>query len=326
MLTDLRVANYTMIDPLTEAIQIQGRFRKSGNTDKTYRTLTHISTLNPSLHVKSYEELSMEIAQFAQNYQTLKSKLQETQDETRRNAIAKDLNSLRYSSLIDDSGEINPFAVDNLYNEERVKSYYVSSDALVGAYEQSDHFNINLTESLFTVGEDDILRINQAKSDITKRKDIVCALEHIRLDYENKRINSDSAKAYVNVLKRIDETSYILPIYQKIGYEECAKCEYKKELLEKAVKEHDKAEANKLRFLPNVLNAVFQEFELDVYIPKSEIKEKLLRIFREFGITAKVTQTTILDYYEASDRRSTKSPSYKLRRFKFDGTIFDVPP
>ena len=326
MLTDLRVANYTMIDPLTEAIQIQGRFRKSGNTDKTYRTLTHISTLNPSLYVKSHEELAMEIAQFAQNYQILKSQLQETQDETRRSAIAKDLNSLRYSSLIDDSGEINPFAVDNLYNEERVKSYYVSNDALVGAYEQSNHFNINLTESLFTVGEDDILRINQAKSDITKRKDIVCALEHIRLDYENKHINSDSAKAYVNALKRIDETSYILPIYQKIGYEECAKCEYKKELLEKAVKEHDKAEANKLRFSPDVLNEVFQALELDVYIPKSEIKEKLLRIFREFGITSKVTQTTILDYYEASDRRSTKSPTYKLRRFKFDGTIFETSP
>lgn len=326
MLTDLRVANYTMIDPLTEAIQIQGRFRKIGNTDKTYRTLTHISTLNPSLHVKSHEELAIEIAQFSLNYQILKSQLQEAQDTTRRNAIIKDLNSLRYSSLIDDSGEINPFAVDNLYNEERVKSYYVSSDSLVSAYEQSNHFNIKLIERLFTVGEDDILRINQATSDIKKRKDIVCALEHIRLDYESNRINSASARAYVNALKRIDETSYILPIYQKIGYEECAQCEYKKEWLEKAVKEHDKTEADKQRFMPEVLNAISKEFQLGVYIPKSEIKERLMRIFRGFGITAKVTQTTILDYYEASDRRSTKSPTYKLRRFKFDGTILEAPP
>lgn len=326
MLTDLRIANYTMIDPLTEAVQIQGRFRKSGNTDKTYRTLTHISTLNPSLHVKSHEELAMEIAQFAKNYQILKTQLQETRDETRRNAITKDLHSLRYSSLIDDSGVINSFAVDNLYNDERVKSYYVSSDALVGAYEQSKHFNINLTESLFTVGEDDILRINQATSDIKKRKDIVCALEHIRIDYESKRINSDSAKAYIDALKRIDETAYILPIYRKIGYEECAKCEYIKDRLEKAVKEHDKAEVDKQRFMPEVLNAISKEFQLDVYIPKEELKKHLLKIFKQFGISYKVTQDTILDYYEASDRRSTKQPTYKLRRFKFGGTNFEVPP
>jgi len=326
MLTDLRVASYTMIDPLTEAIQIQGRFRKSGNTGKAYRSLTHISTLNPNLHIKSYAELTLEISQFATNYQMLKTQLQKAQDEIRRNAIKKDLNSLCYSSLIDDSGEINSFAVDNLYNDERVKSYYVSSDALVGAYEQSKHFNINLTESLFTVGEDDILRINQATSDIKKRKDIVCALEHIRIDYESKRINSDSAKAYIDALKRIDETAYILPIYRKIGYEECAKCEYIKDRLEKAVKEHDKAEVDKQRFMPEVLNAISKEFQLDVYIPKEELKKHLLKIFKQFGISYKVTQDTILDYYEASDRRSTKQPTYKLRRFKFGGTNFEVPP
>ncbi|MCM1021118.1 MAG: hypothetical protein NC403_02840 [Muribaculaceae bacterium] len=326
MLTDLRVANYTMIDPMTEAIQIQGRFRKSSISDKTYRSLTHISTLNPNLHIKSHEELAVEISQFAQNYQMLKTQLQDTHDEARRDAIIKDLNSLRYSSLIDDSGEINPFAIDNLYNDERVKSYYVSSNALIGAYEQSDYFNINLIEHLYTVGEDDVLRISQTKSNISKRKDIVCALEHIRIDYKSKRINSDSAKAYIDALKRIDETAYILPIYRKIGYEECAKCEYIKDRLEKAVKEHDKAEADKQRFTPEVLNAISKEFQLGVYIPKSEIKERLLRIFRELGITAKVTQTTILDYYEASDRRSTKSPTYKLRRFKFGGTNFDAPP
>lgn len=326
MLTDLRVANYTIIDPLTEAIQIQGRFRKSGISDKTYRSLTHISTLNPNLQIKSHEELAVEVSQFAQNYQMLKTQLQKAQDKIRENAIIKDLNSLRYSSLIDDSGEINPFAIDNLYNEERVKAYYVSSNALVGAYEQSDYFNINLIESLYTVGEDDVLRISQTKSNISKRKDIVCALEHIRIDYESKRINSGSAKAYIDALKRIDETAYILPIYRKIGYEECAKCEYIKDRLENAVKEHDKAEADKQRFMSEVLNAISKEFQLDVYIPKSEIKERLLRIFRELGITAKVTQTTILDYYEASDRRSTKSPTYKLRRFKFGGTNFEVPP
>lgn len=326
MLTDLRVANYTMIDPLTEAIQIQGRFRKSGNTDKTYRTLTHISTLNPSLYVKSHEELAMEIAQFAQNYQILKSQLQETQDETRRSAIAKDLNSLRYSSLIDDSGEINPFAVDNLYNEERVKSYYQTSETIYRAYEASNHFNINLIENLYTVGDDDILRICQSKTDIAKRKEIVRALEHIRIDLEHKHISIESAKAYIDVLKRIDETAYILPIYKKIGYKGCEDCSYNKDSLNKAVKEYDEKDANRRRFMPDVLNAIYTEFSLGIYISKEDIKQRLKKVYSQFGIKHKVTQSIIEDYYEVFNSQSKKPPSYRLIRFKFDGTIFEAPP
>jgi len=80
--------------------------------------------------------------------------------------------------------------VDNLYNEERVKSYYNSAETLYGAYEASEHFNVNLIENLYTVGNDDILRISQSKTDIAKRKEILIALEHIRLDLENRRINT----------------------------------------------------------------------------------------------------------------------------------------
>lgn len=325
MLTDLRVATYTMIDPLTEAIQIQGRFRGNGNHVKTYNSLTHISTINPNISVKSVAELAIELSQFADNYKNLKIQLEQTEDIIRKQAIIKDLKKLYYSALIDESGEINPFAVDNLYNEERVKSYYLSSETLNGAYEESEHFNINLIESLYTVGDDDILRISQSKTDIAKRKEIVCALEHIRIDLERKHISVESAKAYIDVLKRIDETAYILPIYKKIGYKGCEDCNYKKEALDKAVKEYDIKEADRRRFMPDVLKSVYTEFPLGVYISKEDIKQRLKKIYAQFGIKHKVTQSTIEDYYEVYNSQSKKPPSYRLNRFKFDGTIFEAP-
>lgn len=326
MLTDLRVAAYTMIDPLTEAIQIQGRFRGSGANGNTYISLTHISTINPNMRVKSNEELAIELSQFADNYTNLKVQLDQTEDKIRKQAIVKDLNSLRYSALIDESGEINPFAVDNLYNEERVKSHYLSSESLYKAYEASEHFNIHLIENLYTVGEDDILRINQTKKDIAKRKEIVNALEHIRLDLNNKRISNESAKAYIDVLKQIDETAYILPIFRKIGYKRCEACNYLKTALDKAVAEYDEKEAERRRFMPDILNAIYQEFTLGVYISKEDIKSRLKRIYTQFGIKHKVIQSTIEDYYEAYNSQSKKPPSYKLIRFKYDGTIFEAPP
>lgn len=326
MLTDLRVAAFTMIDPLTEAIQIQGRFRGNGANGNTYNSLTHISTINPNMRVKSNAELAIELSQFADNYTNLKVLLDQTEDIIRKQAIAKDLKSLRYSTLIDESGEINPFAVDNLYNEERVKSHYLSSESLYKAYEASEHFNIHLIENLYTVGEDDILRINQTKKDIAKRKEIVNALEHIRLDLNNKRISNESAKAYIDVLKQIDETAYILPIYRKIGYKGCENCNYLKTALDKAVAEYDEKEAERRRFMPDILNAIHQEFSLGVYISKEDIKSRLKRIYTQFGIKHKVIQSTIEDYYEAYNSQSKKPPSYKLIRCKYDGTIFEAPP
>lgn len=326
ILTDLRVAAYTMIDPFTEAIQIQGRFRGNGANGNTYNSLTHISTINPSMRVKSNEELAIELSQFADNYMNLTTQLEQTEDVIRKEAIAKDLKSLRYNALIDESGEINPFAVDNLYNEERVKSYYNSAETLYGAYEASEHFNVNLIENLYTVGNDDILRISQSKTDIAKRKEIVIALEHIRLDLENRRINTESAKAYIDALKRIDETAYILPIYRKIGYKGCEDCNYLKTALDKAAAEYDEKEAERRRFMPDILNAIHQEFSLGVYISKEDIKSRLKRIYTQFGIKHKVIQSTIEDYYEAYNSQSKKPPSYKLIRFKFDGTIFATPP
>lgn len=326
MLTDLRVAAYTMIDPLTEAIQIQGRFRGNGANGNTYNSLTHISTINPNMRVKSNAELAIELSQFADNFTNLKVLLDQTEDKIRKQAIVKDLKSLRYSTLIDESGEINPFAVDNLYNEERVKSHYLSSESLYKAYEASEHFNIHLIENLYTVGEDDILRINQIKKDIAKRKEIVNALEHIRLDLNNKRISNESAKAYIDVLKQIDETAYILPIYRKIGYKGCEDCNYLKTALDKAAAEYDEKEAERRRFMPDILNAIYHEFTLGVYISKEDIKSRLKRIYTQFGIKHKVIQSTIEDYYEAYNSQSKKPPSYKLIRFKFDGTIFATPP
>ena len=326
MLTDLRVAPYTMIDPLTEAIQIQGRFRNNGNDEQTYNSLTHIATVNPDMQIKSREELAVEIGQYADTYKRLKMQWQEEQDEIKQQAIQKDLEQLSYNDLLDEQGEISHFAIDNLYNEERVKSYYLSGNSLFHAYIESNHFNVNYINDVTSLGSDTILRINTTKCEIKRRRLIVHAIDCIYNDLSNGKIDNDTANLYIETLKQIDETSYILPIYQKIGIKGIEECEYKKSKLDKAIEIFEKREAERLRFSPYVLQAVSDTFPLGVYISKKEIQEHLKAIYRKHNVRLKVTQTTIKDYYNVTESNSKDAPSFKLNFFKFDGRFLYAPP
>ena len=308
MLTDLRVAPYTMIDPLTEAIQIQGRFRNGRRNEESYNSLTHIATVNPDMQIKSREELEKEIGQFAETYYRLKELYEDEQDEIRKSAIKKDIEQLKYNDLLDKHGEISHFAIDNVYNEERVKSYYLSGDSLSQAYMESNHFNVEYINNITTISIDTIMRINTAKCDIDKRRMIVHAIDQIYNDLSNGIINEATAILYINTLKHIPETSYILPIYKKIGIEGIEECKYQKCKLEKAIKIFDAEEAEKARVSLAVLKAVSDAFSIGMYIPKKEIKKQLEAIYMDFHIKYKVTLTTINDYYDTSESNSGKVP------------------
>ena len=121
ILTDFNSANWTMIDPFTEAIQIQGRFRKT-TEDEAYNSLTHISTIRPDMKVRSDEELKKRINQIIRNYNLFKEEHDREIDEINKEVIFEEMQDLKYQDLLDEKGEINPFSIDNLHNEEWVKS------------------------------------------------------------------------------------------------------------------------------------------------------------------------------------------------------------
>ena len=60
ILTNLNNAVYTTVDPYTEAIQIQGRFRRMFEDKQTFNSLTHI-TNTCDLGALSREELDKQI-------------------------------------------------------------------------------------------------------------------------------------------------------------------------------------------------------------------------------------------------------------------------
>lgn len=316
LLTDLRGAQFTMIDPLTEAIQIQGRFRKRGNDDITYNSLTHITTINPDIKVKSETELADRISQFTETHNLLREQHDQQVNDNRKQAIFEDMQGLKFQELIDDEGNINPFSIDNLYNEERVKSYYQSADNLYQGYLDTNFFNVTFNNITECVGEDDIARLNHTKLEIDKRKMTVQFLEKIHNDYKQGSITHENKMFYIDYLKRQPEASYTIDAYNRIGKAGIEQAQYKKSLIDKALKQHNKEQAEILRFTPKVLQDIKDEFELDIYLPKNDIKMRLQLIFNEHSIEYKVVQDTIKDYYHSTESNSKNTPSFKLKSFK----------
>lgn len=315
MLTDLRTAQWTMIDPFTEAIQIQGRFRRKGNDDVTYNSLTHVTTINPNIHVRSDEEIRNRIEQFITNYNLLKEQ-QET-DEFKQEAILEDMGKLKYQDLIDERGEINPFSIDNLYNEERVRAYYQSADRLYQAYLATGFFNITYNNVIECVGDDDIEKLNNTKVTTEQRKQLLCLIVRLEEWLKNGKITFEEKEQLLNLFRQQPECDYILTAYNKIGKDAIVSAEYKKPLIDRKIKEYDKAQAQQLRFSPKILDEIKAEFQLGIYLPKEEIKQKLEIIYQENGINFKVTQETIKEYYDCNLSGSKEKASFKLNFFKF---------
>ena len=326
ILTDHRTANWTIVDPFTEAIQIQGRFRRRGKDDITYNSLTHISTVNPDIRVRSKEEIGNRVERFIATYDLLKKIHDEELDEFKKQAILEDMENLKYQDLIDERGEINPFSVDNLYNEERVRSYYQSAESLYQAYIDTGFFNVEFIDAMNCVGDDDIERLNNTKIQIDQRKLILQLAIRIEEWFMSGKISYEDKEQHLDYFKQQPEGNYILNAYEKIGKDAIVSAEYKRGLIDRKVREFDKAQANKLRFSENVLKDIQREFPLGVYIPKKDIQQRLQMILQDNGVQYKATQDSIRDYYEVNESNSKELPSFRLNVFKFPMVDFlDAP-
>ena len=309
-LTDLYQATYTMIDPFTEAIQIPGRFRNGINS------LTHITNVRIDLDVQSKEEIKGEIEEFEITYNNLKKRKEKVSETYRKRAISKEMESVTYADFLDEKDNINYFAIDNLYNEERVKSYYLTKDSLLRAYEATNHFHITDASVIEPLGEDFLLVLRKEKTDIEKRRLLAEQLEQL---FANKdKIDIDF---YLKILEKEDWGAYMIEAFQKIGKEALDKTQYKKASIDKAVKEYDKTIH---RFLPEVLQEVYSEFGLNVWIEREKTIDILTMIYKRHHISYEVKPKSIEDYYWTNDPHK-KPYKYFLKKRKFElGEISSV--
>jgi hypothetical protein len=119
IISDLYYAKHSMIDPQTEAIQVIGRFRNG--TD----AIIHVSNFNPDLSYKTPEQLQNYLDGCHEVYIQLKRLFETATGEGVRETLKEALERVTYAKYIDEEGNKNYFAIDNYFDGERVKSYYI---------------------------------------------------------------------------------------------------------------------------------------------------------------------------------------------------------
>lgn len=124
IISDLFYAKHSMIDPHTESIQILGRFRNGTGG------IIHVSNSNPYLSHKTAEQLQNYLDGCHETYLQIKQLFQTATSEGVRETLREALERITYAKYIDKEGNKNYFAIDNYFDEERVKGYYIHSSSV----------------------------------------------------------------------------------------------------------------------------------------------------------------------------------------------------
>lgn len=308
LLTNLFQAEHSMIDPYSEAIQAQGRFRKVFTDNTRFRSLIHITNVRNTLTVKSDEELDDEIEEFFETYEHLKNRLQAATSVPRRNAILKEMGKVNFAEFVDGDGDIDYFAIRNRYNRERVRRLYLSGEALRQAYEATGHFNVNYQHPFQPGSEDDRFEISRAANFAERCKLMLAKLDEL---YRQKRADSSfDLDSYVVIFKEVKDGELIIEAYDKLGREVFEENGYRRADIKKALEKYN---TEALRFSPEVLKEIKDTFPMKVKLERDKILEDLQAIYKRYGIEYKVKKNTIKDYYDASPSYSKKPYTYTLK-------------
>lgn len=164
------------------------------------------------------------------------------------------------------------------------------------------------------MGEDDLLTLRKAKTDIEKRRLLTEQLSKL---YSNQ--DKVDISFYLDILRKEDQGTYTIDAFLKIGKEGLEKAGYKKGTIDKAVKEYDK---NIHRFLPEVIKDIQSEFDLNVWIEKEEIRDRLAMIYKRHNILYTVKLNTIKEYFLVDETKDKKPYKYILKVLIKDFGIF----
>lgn len=343
LLTNLNTASYTMIDPMTEAIQIQGRFRTKFEDGQTYSSLTHI-TNKKCLDAKSEEDVTKIIDEYVTTYKHLLMRFKIATDSVRKKGIKDQLKKICEDYLLDENGNIDYFGIDNKYNEERVKKYYEPIEVQEGeeieeyeqelchAYEMTGFFNIEYEERYDTLSEDDIFRLkyeSNAEKQVYKLIRILISLNSSKdlSQIEKEQITEELKKTF-------DLAELTIEAYKELDFfrldmaaSPCLDSNYKNS--KSKIRRHltfairDNRNERK-RFSAPVLQEMDTAFSqyIGQKIAKEETKRIIGEIYQKYGIfynqpetvTAKLTQNTIAEYYEVKPHNKEKPNKWSIKK------------
>lgn len=320
LITNQSIASHSKIDPSSEAIQIQGRFRTPQPNGKRFSSLCHITDLIQYTYLKT-EQINEKLQVWLTSVTQLKQRYQETTNEIIRMALLQEYRQnplFKYLDSPDFSAEfrLNLFSLINLHYTERVKEAYSSSENLFQAYTDANYFNITHIDKLILDFSFDILNnkkvIIKKDPQKTQIETIINMLERGIDGDEILSLHKNEPDQYVNIQNTIQAIKLL-------GIESISKLKTFaaiEKILTPALKFKESEER---RFHKDIISQIFYQFSNNLFQPISEttIQEQLQQIYNAHDIINKngkpfiVRKSTIEDYFDQNHNKDKRTYTLK---------------
>lgn len=303
MITDCYIADYTMIDPYMDAVQIIGRFRNG--TSNIY----HISNFDERIPVRDKRDIITWYQCNKEIYKQIETLKNIQTDPNCRAAYNDTMGVLLYNRFLDDYGKEDAFKIDNYIHEELVSVMYHDYTRLYQGYNECGYFEVTTSNITYRYGDYDRLKITNNTLPIKDiRKRIVDQLEALKGD------ETEMAMQYRDELRHID--SFIVKAWEVLGKQTIEELNYNsKSIREKIILTlHEKKAKSS-----DVIRMVYNSFTPRRWYTSSFIKQELKRIHSSLGVpkSKAITAKDIYQYFEATEKRKAKERGYYLISPKF---------
>lgn len=301
-------ASFTMLDPYTDSVQIDGRLRNGTSS------ITHISNFNSKIESKNEMDARKTIADKIKGYRDVKQARDKALLEPDREVAVFDqlLENSDYSKYIKCNGETNYFMLDNYILDEKVKGYYGGIKELKEAYKKTEYF-IPITEDqsfLYTDNEIFSEQTQLSKKEVNKKiatdlYNAECSKNKGSMIFDFDSNPYDLRKSYPEFSKMYDTLGF--KKMNELNFEDSKlKAEYKKMNEEKVLKNSE--------FLAEIKSL----YKVGDRPLKGGFLKTIEELYKKYNIQKKPKASDISEYYDAYES-TTSTQTRKLKIWVIKG-------
>ena len=298
MITNVDRAQFSMLDPNTDCIQIVGRLRNGVGK------VIHITNTNSNIQTFDENELLRDINDSYNEYAELAKRKDFVATKAGIKTLKQALDGTDISLLVNDEGVLNSYMVDNVIIDNKVKKLYQHQDSLIAAYNNLANFKLKLHNLVFDITDQHLLAIEQKKNSRTLCEHVATILDV----HYNPMSNDGTLRFYLgqDIGALRSEHEEIVRQYDEIGFDMMKSLGFYRHRINIYIssnKKKDELNGLKLREDMHLL------YKIPTTILEATLKADGQRVFTKHRISKLFRPADILRYFYA--RRTTDNQRVK---------------
>lgn len=310
ILTNLPWVKHSIIDPSTEAVQICGRLRKG------ISSITHITKLFIDREVQTTADIEATFELDIAIIKRIKDSKLDFKNEIVEEVIGAIVDKSFAKIAFQNNNEFNTYFKDAYLHKKLVENKYVSPEALLKAYEESNSFKVHHINVKQPLSDEDFVKISRAEGKMKREavadKLVALTNHYIINDLPEDRYLLESLRE----LRKEDELTYEL--FFDCGIELLLTTEFVLKRMKRLY--FESTIAKRKNDYANMFDEILLGFPLNTKQYSKDIKNTLQLIYDKYAYTKGYQQvhsakaSDILNYFEGKckePKRPDKKRNYE---------------